>query len=349
MSRELPRPAQAVAPSGRDRAFEQPRARLPASPTSGGEDHGDESLLGVGHAIADEPPVASAGSGGGAATPRGASGADRRVTRPCGATGRATSARRRRAGLRRRPAWRRRAPARYVRGARASASWGGPSDILALWPTDHTEDFLALDLVPRRGLQGGALGARPPAGPTLFDDLDQLVQLVALVVAGQVPASSFARCTTAPRSGVPATVMPRPRRNSRSPSCRRSRRERSTVFLFTPRDGGQQILARRANAQPGLASPSAIARRIRRDLLVEIGEGRLVYSLRHLCIGPSNTAGSIGLRKKLRATSPPHLDHIARAIPSRMGSSTPCRGADRGGEATGAAATARERRGRDAS
>src|SRR5260370_6282081 len=39
---------------------------------------------------------------------------------------------------------------------------------------------------------------------------------------------------TAPRCGGPVTVMPRPRRNSSSPSSLSTGRARSTVFLFTP-------------------------------------------------------------------------------------------------------------------
>ncbi len=72
--------------------------------------------------------------------------------------------------------------------------------------------------------------------------------------------SSFARWTTAPRSGVPVTEMPRPRRNSSSPSSRSSRRERSTVFVLTPRTAARSFAGGRRS--PGFASPSAIARRI---------------------------------------------------------------------------------------
>src|SRR5215813_12434079 len=45
---------------------------------------------------------------------------------------------------------------------------------------------------------------------------------------------SRVRASTAPRWGVPATVMPRPRRNSSRPSSLRMCRARRTVFLFTP-------------------------------------------------------------------------------------------------------------------
>src|SRR5437764_3720633 len=65
---------------------------------------------------------------------------------------------------------------------------------------------------------------------------------------------------TAPFSGVPATVTPRPRRNSSIPSSRRRRKERSTVFVFTPRTAARSRAG--GSRSPGFASPSAIARRI---------------------------------------------------------------------------------------
>jgi hypothetical protein len=48
----------------------------------------------------------------------------------------------------------------------------------------------------------------------VLDDADEFVVLVA-VVAGE-PMSSRARVTIRPCSGVPVTVMPLPRRNSRT-------------------------------------------------------------------------------------------------------------------------------------
>ena len=46
--------------------------------------------------------------------------------------------------------------------------------------------------------------------------------------------NSFSRVTTAPRSGVPATTMARPRPSSTSPSSRSTRSARRTVLVFTP-------------------------------------------------------------------------------------------------------------------
>src|SRR5436190_2879487 len=64
----------------------------------------------------------------------------------------------------------------------------------------------------------------------------------------------------APRSGVPVTVMPRPRRNSSRPSSRSSRSARSTVFVFTPSTVARSFAG--GKRSPGFASPSLIARRI---------------------------------------------------------------------------------------
>ena len=61
-------------------------------------------------------------------------------------------------------------------------------------------------------------------------------------------------------ASVPETEMPRPRRNSRSPSSRNRRSERSTVLVFTPRMAARSLAGGRRS--PGFASPSAIARRI---------------------------------------------------------------------------------------
>jgi hypothetical protein len=81
--------------------------------------------------------------------------------------------------------------------------------------------------------------------------------------------SSLACATTAPRSGVPATVMPRPRRKSSKPSSRSSRSARSTVFVFTPRTAARSLAG--GSRSPGVASPFAIARRISGgDLLVQL-------------------------------------------------------------------------------
>src|SRR4029077_3757730 len=65
---------------------------------------------------------------------------------------------------------------------------------------------------------------------------------------------------TALFSGVPATVTPRPRRNSSRPSSRRSRSERKTVFVFTPSTAARSRAG--GKRSPGFASPSAIALRI---------------------------------------------------------------------------------------
>ena len=100
--------------------------------------------------------------------------------------------------------------------------------------------------------------ARRALSADVFDDLDELVEAVA-VAAGEVD-ELLARWTTAPRSGVPATEMPRPRRNSSSPSSRSRRSERSTVLVLTPRTAARSLAG--GSRSPGLASPSAIARRI---------------------------------------------------------------------------------------
>ena len=71
---------------------------------------------------------------------------------------------------------------------------------------------------------------------------------------------SRARSMTAPCSGAAATVIPRPRRKSRSPSSRNARNARSTVFVFTARTAARSRAG--GSRSPGLASPSAIARRI---------------------------------------------------------------------------------------
>src|SRR4051794_8270759 len=54
--------------------------------------------------------------------------------------------------------------------------------------------------------------------------------------------------------------MPRPRRNSSRPSSRSSRRERRTVFVLTPSTAARSLAG--GSRSPGLASPSAMARRI---------------------------------------------------------------------------------------
>ena len=72
--------------------------------------------------------------------------------------------------------------------------------------------------------------------------------------------SSRTCAITAPDSGVPATVIPRPRRNSSSPSSRSCRSARRTVFVLTPSTAARSRAG--GSRSPGLASPSAIARRI---------------------------------------------------------------------------------------
>lgn len=58
----------------------------------------------------------------------------------------------------------------------------------------------------------------------------------------------------------PTTVIPLPRRNSRSPSSRSWRRARRTVLEFTPSTAARSLAGGRRS--PGPASPSAMARRI---------------------------------------------------------------------------------------
>src|SRR5919106_4537198 len=65
---------------------------------------------------------------------------------------------------------------------------------------------------------------------------------------------------TALCSGVPATVMPRPRRNSSRPSSRSWRSARKTVFRLTSRTAARSRAG--GSRSPGFASPSAITRRI---------------------------------------------------------------------------------------
>jgi hypothetical protein len=73
--------------------------------------------------------------------------------------------------------------------------------------------------------------------------------------------SSLALRMTALRDGAAlVTVIPRPRRNSTSPSSRRSRNARRTVFALTPSTVARSRAGGRRS--PGLASPSANARRI---------------------------------------------------------------------------------------
>src|ERR1700691_1330719 len=64
----------------------------------------------------------------------------------------------------------------------------------------------------------------------------------------------------APRSGVPATTMARPRPISSKPSALRIGRARSTVLVFTRRTAARSLAW--GIRSPGPASPSAIARRI---------------------------------------------------------------------------------------
>jgi hypothetical protein len=120
--------------------------------------------------------------------------------------------------------------------------------ILAAW----TFIVLAMPLRSPLTAQESAADAKPaetkpadakpaeakPAGS--LDDLDELVYRIALQASGG--DASRARAMTAPCSGVPATEIPLPRRNSSSPSSRRTRSARSTVFVLTPR----RILRREA-------------------------------------------------------------------------------------------------------
>jgi hypothetical protein len=92
----------------------------------------------------------------------------------------------------------------------------------------------------------------------VLEDLDQLVEAVT-VVAGELD-ELLRPLDDSPRSGVAATEMPRPRRNSSSPSSRSSRSARRTVLVLTPRTAARSFAGGRLS--PGFASPSAIARRI---------------------------------------------------------------------------------------
>src|SRR5665213_3313964 len=58
---------------------------------------------------------------------------------------------------------------------------------------------------------------------------------------------------------MPATVMPRPRRNSSRPSSRKVRSARSTVLWLTPRTAARSRAG--GSRSPARASPSAMARR----------------------------------------------------------------------------------------
>jgi hypothetical protein len=92
-----------------------------------------------------------------------------------------------------------------------------------------------------------------------LDELDDFVAPEA-VVAGEfeeVPGLGQHRSSL----GVPATLMPRPRRNSSRPSSLSMCSARRTVFLFTPSTAAKSLA--RGRRSPGLASPSAMARRIR--------------------------------------------------------------------------------------
>jgi hypothetical protein len=91
-----------------------------------------------------------------------------------------------------------------------------------------------------------------------LDDLDELVGAVA-VAAGEVDQVAGLLDDRA-ASADPATVTPRPRRNSSRPSSRSRRRERRTVLVLTSRTAARSLAGGRRS--PGLASPSAIALRI---------------------------------------------------------------------------------------
>ena len=107
---------------------------------------------------------------------------------------------------------------------------------------------------------------RPVAGSgEVFDDAGDFLRLVTLLSgeADELPGTA----TTAPRSGVPATWMPRPRLNSSSPSSRSRRSARRTVFVLTPstaarsRAGGSRspVLLRRLRSRAGSRRPPAEA------------------------------------------------------------------------------------------
>jgi hypothetical protein len=124
------------------------------------------------------------------------------------------------------------------------------------WPRVDVHKLGAALVVVHRRLH--RLEAATVWSVDVLDDLDECVGAVA-VLAGVVDEfAGFWR--TVPRSGVPATEMPRPRRNSRSPSSRSSRRARSTVLVLTSRMAARSLAGGRRS--PGLASPLAMARRI---------------------------------------------------------------------------------------
>ena len=89
--------------------------------------------------------------------------------------------------------------------------------------------------------------------------------------------------------------MPRPRRNSRSPSLPKDLQRTQHGVLVHPEDGGKILGRGQAFTGLGLTVRNC-SPYLRRDLLVEIGRVGLVHLDTYH--GPSNTS-SIGLRRKL--------------------------------------------------
>ncbi len=105
--------------------------------------------------------------------------------------------------------------------------------------------------------------AAPPSAREVDDETPSIIATTSSVrypwrrakSTNSLTLTSMALC-----SGVPTTVIPRPRRNSRSPSSRRMCMALRTVFLLTPRTAAMSLTSGRRS--PGAASPSAIARRM---------------------------------------------------------------------------------------
>ena len=136
--------------------------------------------------------------------------------------------------------------------------------------------------------------------------------------------------------------MPRPRRNSSSPSSRSSRSERSTVLVLTPRTAARSFAGGRRS--PGFASPSAIARRISPATCSYRSVGSplstLTFSMVLVTLSQSCRTCSCD-RHRPASPAPPGRSRRPR------GARGPRRGADRGGEAARPASAAhlRSRRG----
>ena len=114
------------------------------------------------------------------------------------------------------------------------------------------------DLGAGTGGRGLGRGSGPRSSADVFDDLDELVEAVALA-AGEVD-ELLGSLDDGAAFGCSRDRMPRPRRNSSSPSSRSTRSERSTVLVLTPRTAARSLAG--GSRSPGFASPSAIARRI---------------------------------------------------------------------------------------